>query len=118
MAFTPNEKEKFLSALIDTRSTGQTGEIRLRFQEKIAEAQQVKDACDRLTDEIDALTGQLMGEWLGNATKVIDDLNKRSTKIDNAVAAIKKKVKIAQNVVKLIGAIDDVVAIAKKALAL
>jgi hypothetical protein len=116
MAFTPNTKEKFLAALIDTRSAGQTGEIRLRFQEKTAEAEQVKVACDRLTDEIDTLTGQLMNEWLGNANKAIADLDKKSAVIDDAAADIKKKLKIAQNVVKLIGAIDDAVAIAKKAL--
>jgi ribosome-binding ATPase YchF (GTP1/OBG family) len=116
MAFTPTEKEKFLAALIDTRSAGQTAEIRLRFQEKADEAEQVREACDRLTDEIDTLTGELMNDWLGNANKAIADLAKKSAVIDDAVADIKKKLKIAQKVVKLIGGIDDAVAIAKKAL--
>jgi hypothetical protein len=116
MAFTPNEKEKFLAALIDTRSAAQTAEIRLRFQERTTEAEQVKNACDELSDEIDTLTGQLMDDWVGNANKAIADLGKKSAVVDNAIGDIKKKLKIAQNVVKLIGAIDDAVAIAKKAL--
>ena len=116
MAFTQSEKEKFLAALMDTRSAAHTGEIRLRFQEKSAEADQLKDACDKLTEEIDSLTGQLMNDWLANAKKAIADLDKKSAVVDDAVADIKKKLKIAQNVAKLIGALDDVVAIAKKAL--
>ena len=116
MAFTQNDKEKFLAALIDTRSSAQSGEIRLRFQGNTAEADQVSQACDRLTDQIDTLTAQLMDDWLGAANKAIADLGKRSGAVDDAVAAIKKQLKIAQTVVKLTGAIDDAVAIAKKAL--
>ena len=117
MAFTPSDKEKFLGALIDTRSAGQTGEIKLRFQQLTAEADQVKAACDRLTDQIDTLTGELMTEWLGNANKAIADLGKRSAAVDDAVANIQKKVKLGQTVVKLVGGLDDAVAIAKKVLA-
>jgi hypothetical protein len=116
MPFSPTEKEKFLGALLDTRSAAQTGEIRLRFQQQTAEADQVKEACDRLTDQIDTLTGQLMTEWLGNASKAILDLGKRSAAVDDAIASIKKKVKLAQSVTKLVGGLDDAVAIAKKVL--
>lgn len=116
MPFTPTEKEKFLAALMDTRSAAQTGEIRLRFQQQTAEADQVKDACDRLTAEIDTLTGQLMTEWLGNADKAVVDLGKRAAAVDDAIANIKKKVKIAQSLTKLVGGLDDAVAIAKKVL--
>ena len=116
MAFTPSEKEKFLVALMDTRRGAQTAEIRLRVQSQTTEADQVKNACDRLTDEIDTLTGQLMNEWLASAAKAITDLTQRSAAVDEALADIKKKLEIAQNVVKLVGAIDDAVAIAKKVL--
>lgn len=116
MPFTPTEKEKFLAALMDSRRAGQTAEVRLRFQGNTAEAEEVKEAGDRLTDEIDTLTGELMTDWLANANKAIADITKKSDAIDDAVADIKKKLKIAQNVVKLIGALDDAVAIAKKVL--
>ena len=116
MPFIPSEKEKFLAALIDTRSSAQSGEIRLRFQGNTAEANQVSEACDRLTDQIDTLTGQLMDDWLGSASKAMADLGKKSGALDDAVASIKKQLKIAQNVVKLTGALDDAVAIAKKVL--
>jgi hypothetical protein len=87
MPFTPTEKEKFLGALLDTRNAAQTGEIRLRFQQQTAEAD-----------------------------KAIVDLGKRSAAVDDAIASIKKKVKLAQSVTKLVGGLDDAVAIAKKVL--
>ena len=116
MAFTQSDKEKFLAALNDTRSAGHSAEIRLRFQENTAEADQVSAAADRLTEQIDMLTAELMKDWLGAAKQAMADLSKKSDQIDDAIADIKKKLKIGQNVVKLVGALDDAVAIAKKVL--
>lgn len=69
----------------------------------------------RLSTEIDILIGRIMEEWLGTADRAISDLSTASAKIADAVAGIKKQLQIAQNVVKVIGFLDEAVAIAKKA---
>lgn len=117
MAFTDSEKEKFLASLMDMRRKGQRTEVNLRFQQETARADQVKEANKRLTGQIDDQEGELMHDWLGSATNAMTELGKKSKGIDTVIADIKKKVKIAENVVKAIGFIDDAVAIAKKALA-
>src|SRR5881398_1401495 len=116
MAFTESEKEKFLGSLMDMRRKGQSTEVNLRFQQQTVEADRVKEANKRLTDQIDAQVGDAMNQWLGSAANAMTELGKKSSGIDASIAAIKKKVKIAENVVKAVGFIDDAVAIAKKAL--
>ena len=45
------------------------------------------------------------------------ELTKMNTKLEAAVAEIKKQINVAENVVKIIGLLDDAVAIAKKVVA-
>jgi hypothetical protein len=93
---------------------GQLAEISLRFQGKTDEAERVWQDNRRLAAEIDILIGQMMDEWLGNAERAIKGLAKIGTKLEAAVAEIKKQINVAQNVVKIVGLLDDAVAIAKK----
>jgi hypothetical protein len=117
MAFVESEKEQLLTSLMDMRRQGQSAEIDLRFQQRTADADALKEANKRLTKQIDALLGRLMREWLGTAATAMTDLGNTSAALEAATADIKKKIAIAQNVVKAVGLLDDAVAIAKKALA-
>jgi hypothetical protein len=114
MAFEQTQKEKVVESLMAARRQGQTIEITLRFQGKTDEAEKVWQENRRLSTEIDILIGQMMDEWLGDAERVIKGLGKISTKLEAAIAEIKKQITVAQNVVKIIGLLDDAVAIAKK----
>ena len=58
-----------------------------------------------------------MEEWTGRADTAVKGLTAANTKLDAAVADIKKKIRNAQNVVKVVGLLDVAVAIAKKVLA-
>jgi len=114
MAFEQTQKEKVIDSLMAEHRQGQIAEINLRLQGKPDEAEKVWQNNSRLAAEIDILIGQLMDEWLGNAERAIKGLAKISAKLEAAVAEIKKQINIAQNVVKIIGLLDDAVAIAKK----
>jgi predicted transcriptional regulator len=114
MAFKPTDKEKVLESLMAAHRQGQITEINLRLQEKPDEAEKVWQENSRLSAEIDILIGQMMDEWLGDAERAIKGLAKINTKLEAAVAEIKKQINVAQNVVKIIGLLDDAVAIAKK----
>jgi hypothetical protein len=115
MAFEATDKEKVLESLMAARRQGQLAEISLRFQGKSNDAEKIWEGNARLSMEIDILIGRMMEEWLGAANNAISDLTAANAKIEATVADIKKQIQIAQNVVKVIGFLDDAVAIAKKA---
>jgi hypothetical protein len=117
MAFELTEKEKALESLTTAHRQGQLAEVSLRLQGKPDEADKIKPGNTRLSGEIDILIGQMMDEWLGDADRTMKDLTAVNAKLEAAVAEIKKQINIAQNVVKIIGLLDDAVAIAKKAVA-
>jgi hypothetical protein len=117
MAFEQTQKEKVIESLMAEHRQGQIAEINLRLQGKPDEADKVWQENTRLAAEIDILIGQMINEWLGNAERGIKGLAKINTKLEAAVAEIKKQMNVAQNVVKIIGLLDDAVAIAKKVVA-
>ena len=118
MAFEQAQKEKVMESLMAAQRQGQITEINLRLQGKADEAEKVWQSNNRLSAEIDILIGQMMDEWLGNAERAIKGLAKINDKLETAVAEIKKQINVTQNVVKIIGLLDDAVAIAKKVAAL
>ena len=117
MAFQPTEKETLLEALMAARRQGQLAELSLRFQGKPDEANRIREGSARLSTEIDILIGRMMEEWLGAAKRATKDIGAVQATLEAAVADIKEQIKVAQTVVKVIGLLDDAVAIAKKALA-
>jgi hypothetical protein len=114
MAFEQTEKEKVVESLMAAHRQGQLTEVSLRFQGKPDEADKVWQDNTRLSAEIDILIGRMMDEWLGDAESAIKGLAKANTKLEAAVDEIKKQINVAQNVVKIIGLLDDAIAIAKK----
>lgn len=114
MAFEQAQKEKVMESLMAAQRQGQITEINLRLQGKADEAEKVWQSNSRLSAEIDILIGQMMDEWLGNAERAIKKVTAANAKLEAAVAEIKKQMNVAQNVVKIIGLLDDAVAIAKK----
>ena len=117
MTFDPTDKEKVLSSLMAAHRQGQITEVSLRLQGKPDEAEKIWQGNTRLSTEIDILIGRVMDEWLGDADHAIKGLTDVNTKVEAAAAEIKKQVNIAQNVIKVIGLLDDAVTIAKKAVA-
>ena len=117
MPFEPTNKEHVLESLMEARRHGQLAELSLRFQNKPDDANKIWEGNTRLSTEIDILIGRMMDEWAGRADTAITGLAAANAKLEAAVGDIKKRIKIAQNVVTVVGVLDDAVAIARKVLA-
>jgi hypothetical protein len=117
MAFSPSDKEQVVEGLIAARRQAQLAELSLRSQGQNQQADNVRAATAALSTKIDALIAAMMRDWLGQVAQVIGDLKARTSDLEKAVDQIKKQVEIAQTVVKVIGFVDQAVAIAAKVLA-
>ena len=117
MAFSQDDKLTFLDALMDARRQGQLAEISLRSQGLTADADKMHKSVTVLSAQIDALIGRMMEDWLGQVDKAIADLAACTKGLQTAVDQIKKKVAIAQTVVKALGFVDQAVAAAAKVFA-
>jgi len=115
MAFEATDKEKVLESLMAARRQGQLAELSLRLQDKTEQAETVWESTARLSTEIDIMLGKIMEEWRGRADPILKGLTAATAKLETAVSGIKKSVQTAQNVIKVVGLLDDAVAIAKKA---
>jgi Skp family chaperone for outer membrane proteins len=117
MGFEQTQKEKVIASLMAAYRQGQIAEIRLRLQAKPDEAEKVRQENARVSAEVDTLIGQMMDEWRGNVERAVKGLEKINTKLEAAVAEIKKQINVARNVVKIVGLLDAAASIAKKAAA-
>ena len=86
----------------------------LTFGGHADEAVKVEAKSQELGDQISDLLGQVIDEWVGSAQSVVDKLRKANDKLQANVREIEKDTDTAKNVVKLLGHVDDVIAIAAK----
>jgi hypothetical protein len=112
----PN-KQLLIRSLQATRNKGDELEIELLIAGRDAEAGQVREATDRLSKQIRRLITAAKKSWRGQADALLKDMKKRNASLQAAIRDIKKKIKIAENVVKAVGFVDDAVEVAAKALA-
>lgn len=108
-----NSKEEVIQKLLVTKQRANILEVRLLLRNKEEEAKKVAKKSKALTRQIDKLLGQVMDEWQGQATKIINDIKTANTTLQKSITNIKKKVQTVNNIIKAIGLIDDVIAIAK-----
>lgn len=113
---TPN-KQPFIRSLQNTRNKGDGLELELLLTGKEAAAKTVREATDRLSKEIRNVIDAAKKTWRGQAHVLEEDMRMRNANLQGTIRDIKKKVKIAQNVVKAVGFIDDAVALAAKVIA-
>jgi hypothetical protein len=84
-------------------------EARLRWSGDIAAADEIKAKHDELREQIDILRGRVADQWTKDAAQVEEGIRKANTKVQASIRDIKKKIKIAENVVKVIGQVNDAV---------
>src|SRR5262245_46785684 len=114
MPFSMTDKQQLVEQLMEVRRQAQLAELNLRSQNQGPQADKVHDAIGPLTAKIDVLLGAMMRDWIGQADQAVGDLKGRADDLTKAVDQIKRQVQIAQTVVKVIGFIDQAVAIAAK----
>ena len=62
---------------------------------------------DELRDAIDTLRGRVADQWNRDTEKLRDGLRQANAKVQASIRNIQKKINVAQNLIKLIGQIDD-----------
>lgn len=110
------DKEALIDALLESKRKGFRLEISLRFQGKNAEADKVKAKTRKLSRTMDNLLSQAMQSWLGNATVLRQTMTKTNANLQASIRDIKKKIEVAENIVKAIGYLDDAIKLAAKLL--
>ena len=66
----------------------------------------------RLKNEIDGLLRDLYASWIGDAAQLTTKLTASNKDLNACIADIEKDIKFAENVVKALGYVDDVIKIA------
>lgn len=117
MPTTTDDKLAVIDQLRSVRNGAQEAELRLRLAGKNAEADQVWERVQRLSHEIDILIGRAMDNWTADTTATLGPVGQAAAAVATAVAQIKAKQKVLQQVVAVTTALDKVLKIAVKLLA-
>jgi hypothetical protein len=117
MPISKANKEALYDSLDESKRKGQRLEIRLRFQGKNEDADQVKAKTDELSQQLDDLLAGIMENWSGNAKALITATKDTNKRLQASIRDIKNKIKIGENLVKALGYLDDAIKVAKKLLA-
>ena len=83
--------------------------LRLRQDGKDDEAQQIQERRTKLRAEIDRIRGKVAEEWAAKADALAADLKAYNETVQGYINDLKNNIETAQNVVKLVGAVDDLV---------
>ena len=109
---TQANKEEIVRRLLITRQKAASLRTRLRLlREEEAEAT-IADKVMELDDRIEDLVEAMMADWRGNAQSKIEAIAAANTRIQEAIRKVRDRNRRAQEIVKAVGLIDDVIGIA------
>lgn len=109
-----SDKQDIISGLLVANQKAHMVETTLRFKGRASEANQISEKTTELSDKIDELLGRVMDEWTGEAEKIDSSISKANASLQKTIRDIQNDLKIAENVVKAVGFVDDVIVIASK----
>lgn len=111
MPVSMTEKQKIIQCLLATKTKAYQAEVILLLKKKPVLADEVKTHGKELSRKIDLLIKESISDWLGEAEDIISSVKMTNEKIQRSIRGIQKDVKVAENVVKIVGFIDDIVKI-------
>ena len=114
MAISRKHKAAIIRGLIVTKQKSHLLELDLKFAAKFADARDQAESSKRLSRQIDRLLGQAMDAWSGRGKTTVTNIKTANASLQRAIREIGKDIRTAQNIVKALGLVDDVVAIAAK----
>lgn len=104
------EKEAILDKLRATKRKAEMLEIDLLFKGRHDDARKVKGKSTEISGKIDSLIANIMQEWIDDTSSgLVEKLKKKNRNIQDAIRDIKKDIKIAKNVVKTLGYMDEAI---------
>lgn len=107
-----NENQKIIISMTDQLADLTKIRIRLIFLGEAEMANEILAKYNTLSDKIDELIANEMHEWDIEKEAILIALNTTNNEIDDAIDKIKKKLQIAENVVKALKQADKVIEIA------
>lgn len=84
-------------------------EAKLRDNGDTAQADEVDAKYQKLRDAIDDLRGQVATEWTASAAAIEEELKKHNAKVQATIRRIEKNINTANNVVKILGQVDEAI---------
>lgn len=75
------------------------------------EAAAVKNRVEELDRKIDCLIAITMNDWLENSDQIINDVGLITKEVQRSINHINHNVNVVENIVKLVGFIDEIVEI-------
>lgn len=75
-------------------------------------ASQLDRRKSRLKTEIDGLLQDLYADWIGDAASLKNNIDDNNKKLNDCIADIEKDITIADNIVKAVGYVDQVITLA------
>ena len=114
MANTKEERSDVIQQLIILDEHIYTVANLLVRQGRMEEAEKLNQLETLVSRRIDKLLGDAMLDWADGVSEVIDGLEEATQRIENCIEEIKREMEVAENVVKALGVIDEVLQLAAK----
>jgi hypothetical protein len=111
MAISMTKKQEIIQQLLASKTKAYQAEVKLLLKRKPEEADKIKDHGKELSRKIDDLISQTMSDWIGNGDTIINDVKSINSKIQRSIRGVQNDVNVANNIVKMVGFIDEVVEI-------
>ena len=109
MSVSMTKKQEIIQQLLAAKTKAYKAEVKLLLKNKPEESKDIKTHGKELSRKIDLLIAQSMAEWEVDAEILIKDVKSTNQKLQRSINDIQNDVKVAENVVKIIGFIDKVV---------
>jgi len=106
---TISEKNELLDRLSVCYNRTNYLKILCEEKNKPDEAAKLEKLKERLKLKIDGLLRDLYQNWIGSANELKIDLDKSNIELDKCIKEIEGDIETAQNIIKGIGYIDDVI---------
>lgn len=112
MAMNKESKQEVIQRLLIGKQKAHILETSLRFKGEGEEADKVAQKANELSNQIDILLAQVLGDWLGQTDAIVQEVKIANSSLQQSIRKIRQGVKSAQNLVKAIGFLDDLIATA------
>lgn len=110
---TNDDKEVTIQKLLIAQQRLQSLVLIFNLREDEEKSSQVQGKLDELSEQIDILIVEAMQDWLADAKTVIEDISTANSNMRKAITNIRNDKKEADNFIKVIGFIDDILLIAR-----
>ena len=105
--------QQALNQCLDIYRSTSDAQFALAIAGKQTEADQLTPKLSELQKEIDQLRGKMLDDWTAQVPQLNDQLTQISNDVQQAVTDIKSDIQAAQQVVSLIGKLDQAIKVIK-----